>query len=245
MILVVGCNGSGGNATPTRTPRAVAQGDATQTPYIIYVPVTTTPEPATATAFPTVTVSGPTRTATRPPATLGPTRPPTARPPAASPTATQSAAPAAPTNTPVPSCGQVLSVSRLTFPENGATRTTREKPSPNQTVEFKWDPAVAYELDPKIGYEILVTSFSGNSTTQTNGAVLYVSHNGYLKLGKAILQQNAVYGLSQGNDVNVRWSVRVIMLQNGGFDDRDFAVQGTFVPCGPASPAATFLLAVT
>lgn len=226
---------SGGDATPTRT--RVAQAEATQTPWIIYLPVTVTPGPATATLEPTSTPSvvepspvpatntrppQPTRApeaATEPPAVVQPTTP--AEPPTAAP----------PPPTEAPSCGESYQVTTLTFPENGAKRRAKASSGAGATIQFKWDPVVGYELDPKIGYRVSVG-------TARNSAALYISHNAYLADPVAILNQQATYGLTQGDDMQATWSVDVIRT-SGEFNDSGDDTQipsGTITVCGPPSP---------
>jgi hypothetical protein len=236
-LAVSGAACSGSGATPTRT--RVAQAEATQTPWIIYLPVTVTPGPATATLEPTSTPSGPPPTRvppTRPPAN---TRPPQPTNPPQTPTPAQSATPQPPAATAAPSCGQAYQVKTLTFPENGAKRRARPGSGAGATIQFKWDPVVAYELDPKIGYRL-------NIGTTYNSAALYISHNEYLKEGVAILSQQATYQLTPGDDMVATWNVEVIMT-SGEFNDvgDDMQIpQGTIAVCGPKSPSFTVELAV-
>ncbi len=240
-VLGTACSGSGG-PTPTRTPKAVAEkGDATQTPWIIYVPVTTTPDPNTVTPLPTVTSSQPQPTTAQ---AAPPTRtkaPATPKPATAKPTAApaNSPTPAPPPATAAPACGQAYQVNRLTFPANPATREVKAGGGASKTIQFKWDEVSPYELDPKIGYQILVKA-------PKNSAVIYISHNGYLdvKSGNgAILSQQAAYGLTNGDDTNATWDVTVVMA-SGGFDDQNGLAMGTITACGPASPSSQIYLKV-
>lgn len=230
------CGGS--DATPTRT--RVAQAEATQTPWIIYIPVTTTPGPATATLEPTSTPNAPQptpvpATRTRAPATARPapvvTKPPTAppEPPTAEP----------PTATQAPSCGQTYQVKNLTFPEDHALREAKAGSGAGKTIQFKWDPIASYELDPKIGYRVSIASPS-------NSQALYISHNKYLKDPVAILSQQATYGLTQGDDTTATWHVDVIMT-TGEFNDAGDDTTpptGNIIVCGPSSPTFTIELTV-
>lgn len=233
-VLTAACGG--GDATPTR-PR-VAQAEATQTPWIIYVPVTVTPGPATATLEPTVTPNAP------PTAAVAPTRvPPTPRPTSNQPTARPAtAAPptaAPPSATPAPTCGQTYQVTKLTFPEDHAKRRAKTGSGAGATIQFKWDPIATYELDPKIGYRV-------NVKTGVNSQALYISHNAYLKDQVAILSQQATYGMTQGDDTTATWTVDVIMA-TGEFNDVGDDTQpplGTVVVCGPTSPTFSIELAV-
>jgi len=239
-LVSIACSGS--DATPTRT--RVAEALPTQTPWVIYVPVTVTPGPATATLEPTVTPSGPQPTATKPPATARPaqpTKPPRTAPPAATaaPTDAGPPSPAPPTATTAPSCGQAYQVTKLTFPENGAKRRARPGGGAGATIQFKWDPIAGYDLDPKIGYRV-------NISTPKNSAALYISHNAYLKEQVAILNQQATYGLTNGDDATATWTVDVIMT-DGEFNDVGDDTQppvGTISTCGPTSPPFTIQLAV-
>jgi hypothetical protein len=226
----------------------VAQAEATQTPWIIYVPVTVTPGPEIATLEPTVTPSAP--TATLVPPTNTP-RPPTEVPPEQP---TQPPQPAAPTTPPeaqaqptaealpptaAPSCGESFQVTNLTFPENGARRRARAGSGAGATVQFKFDPVVAHELDPKIGYRVLVQ-------TPRNSQALYISHNEYLREEVVILNQQATYGMTLGDDVNATWVVDVIQI-TGEFNDSGDDSQtptGTIAVCGPTSPQFTMELVV-
>lgn len=238
-VLSAAC--SGGGATPTRTQ--VAKEEATQTPWIIYIPVTVTPGPATATLEPTSTPNAPQPTAvppTRTPApvvdtavpkaTAQPTQPPT---PAESPT------PAPPPPTAAPSCGASYQVTTLTFPENGAKRRAKSTSGAGATIQFKFDPVVAFEIDPKIGYRV-------NISTKRNSTALYISHNTYLKEQVVILNQQATYGLTLGDDAVADWTVDVIMA-TGEFNDNGDDGQaplGTISTCGPTSPTFSIELAV-
>ncbi len=236
-VLGTACSGSGG-PTPTRTPKAVAEkGDATQTPWIIYVPVTTTPEPFTVTPLATVTSAKPQQPTAAPAQPTRTKAPATAKPVSAKPTATQAIPPTAvpPSATSLPACGQTYQVSQLIFPKNNDTREVKAGGGAGKTVQFKWAPVASWELDSKLGYQIYVK-------TKTNSQAIYISHNGYLKVQNengAILSQQAAYGLTQGDDSQAQWNVTVVM-SSGGFDDQNFAILGTATACGPAS--ATFLL---
>jgi hypothetical protein len=227
--LGAACNGAG--PTPTRTPRAVADsGNPTQTPWFIYVPVTTTPEPFTITALPTVTSSAPIPkpTNTRPPRTVAAAASPTLALPS---TATATSAPAA---TPTPSCGETYQVTQLTFPNNGDTRDAKAGSGAAQTIQFKWIPVVTWDLDPTIGYMVYIAG-----PTKGRSDALYISHNGYLKVeggNGVILNKQATWNLTGGDDTDVQWNVTVIR-SSSGFDDQAFNIIGTATPCGPASPS--------
>lgn len=237
VLAVVSTACGGGDATPTRT--RVAQAEATQTPWIIYLPVTVTPGPATATLEPTSTPSGPPATAvppTRPPANTRPpqpTEPPQPTAPPESPTA------APPTATPAPSCGESYQVTTLKDPPSGTVRDVRNASGQGKTLRFNWDPVVPYELSSKIGYRV-------NIRTGINSVAIYISHNEYLREQVAILNQQASWGLTQGDDMTATWNVDVIMV-TGEFNDAGDDTQvplGTIAVCGPSSPSWTIDLHV-
>lgn len=233
-VLSAAC--SGGGATPTRT--RVAEAEATQTPWIIYIPVTVTPGPATATLEPTSTPSAPEPTAVPPTRTRAPAVPTAVPPPAQPTTPAESPTPEPPTATAAPSCGTAYQVTTLTFPENGAKRRAKAGSGAGATIQFKFDPVVAFEIDPKIGYRV-------NISTKRNSTALYISHNTYLKEQVVILNQQATYGLTFGDDATADWSVDVIMA-TGEFNDNGDDGQpplGTVTTCGPTSPTFSIELA--
>lgn len=233
-VLSAAC--SGGDATPTRT--RVAEANPTQTPWIIYLPVTVTPGPATATLEATSTPNAPQATPV-PPTVVKPTAKPRTAVPKATATPAESATPAPPTATPAPSCGQVYQVTTLTFPENGAKRRAHPGSGAGATIQFKFDPVAAFEIDPSIGYRV-------NITTKRNSTALYISHNHYLQEGVVILNQQATYGLTLGDDATAEWSVDVIKV-SGEFNDsgdEGVAPLGTITTCGPTSPTFSIELAV-
>ncbi len=244
--LSAACNASG-EATPTRTPRAGAENsNPTQTPWIIYLPITSTPDPFTVTPLPTVTSSSlkptPKLTNTREPVTPGTvaTKAPSATP---RPTLVSIAQPTPIPATPVPlptqapSCGQTYQVTNLYFPPNGDTRDVKNSPGAAHTIQFKWTPPAALgttQASTQIGYEVDITG-AGN-----RGAQLFISHNGYLAVQSGngvVLSQQASYGLTNGEDTAARWSVTVVM-SSAGFNDNDSEQRpaGTITRCGPASP---------
>jgi hypothetical protein len=207
-----------GNANTTPIPPTRA---ATQTPWIIYVPVTTTPEPAVLPLLPTAEVRAPTapvRTPTRAPAVVKSTVPPT-KPPVA-----PSAPVAKPADAPACSIGTVT----LTFPENGAPRNK------GAAFEMKWAPptALSGETDPNVGYKIEMTSRRGSKVI--NGATVYISHNKYFREGKFVYDRSAVSMLAAGDDAVVTWQVTVVKV-SGGFDDQQQTYSGSILNCGSAS----------
>lgn len=240
MVVLAGLGAACGGAgpTPTRTPRAVADnGNATQTPWFIYVPVTTTPEPFTVTSLPTVTSSAPTP---KPANTRAPK--PVAAAATRTPVVTATEAPtAAPAATPTPSCGDNYQVTQLLFPKNGDTRDAKSGGGEAHTIQFMWSPIASSQLDPTIGYHVIITGATHGRSTQ-----LFVSHNGYLKVQNGngvILSQRATYGLTNGDNADISWNVTVVKSSEG-FDDATFNIIGTSTDCGPASPSYTVHLNV-
>lgn len=217
VILALAITACGGGAT-VQTPPATRA--ATQTPWIIYVPVTTTPEPTTLPLLPTAAVKAvatPTRTPTRAVATARPTVAPT-KPTVAPPVSTQP--------TPAPACN--IGTVTLTFPENGTYRTK------GAAFEMKWIPpgALTGETDPNIGYRIEMESRRGNKVI--NGATVYVAHNKYLRDGKFVFGAREVAGLAGGDDAVVTWKVTVVKA-TGGFDDIQQRALGEVINCGAPS----------
>lgn len=236
--LSAACSGAG--PTPTRTPRAVADsGIATQTPWFIYVPVTTTPEPFTVTPLPTVTSSAPTPKPanTRPPRTAVPAATKTPVPPTGVPT-TPTPAPS-----PTPSCGDTYTVSTLILPEDGNTKAIpQNNPGGNAAIIFRFTPAngITYQLDPQIGYQVHIVAQANRS------AARYMSHNAYmLKYNSGqgqgmVLDKNAVSGLA-GDGTSATWNVTVVRSSNG-FDDNQELALGDITPCGPASASNSIII---
>jgi hypothetical protein len=218
------------SSAPAQTPPTTRA--ATQTPWIIYVNVTSTPEPAIVTPLPTVALASPTRTSTRivvrPTATKAP---PTTAPVAAAPSAT--AAPACSLGTVTP-----------TFPEDGAPRNTRADGSGGSAVIFKWQPpaSLAGQTDPHVGYMVQVESRRGNQ--HINGTTLFVSANKFLQDGQLILDPRAVSSLAAGDDAVAIWSVTVVKT-SGGFNDGDPTVRPPdLINCGSPSPNSSIRLLV-
>ena len=197
---------------------------ATQTPWIIYVNQTSTPEPATVTPLPTVAVAAaPTRTATKS----------AARPTATKAPPTKVPATAGPTNSPVPVCsyGPVT----LKEPDVNASRQTKEIGIGGDTFRFIWDPpdSLGGPGDPTVGYQLTVSSKRSGFTA---GVVYYVSNNKFLSDGKiVIMDKPVVSGLASGAAVTVSWFVTVVKT-SGSFNDLDpnFRPPG-LVSCGPPS----------
>lgn len=214
VFVVTACSGGAALPTPTTTR------PATQTPWIIYVPVTTTPEPTTLPLLPTAAakvVATPTRTPTRAVVAAKPTVAPT-KPPAAP--------PSAPTAPPAPACN--IGTVTLTFPENGSYRTK------GAAFEMKWIPpaTLSGETDPNTGYKIEMESRRGNNLI--NGATVYISHNKYLREGKFTFSPRAVASLAGGDDAVVTWRVTIVKASDG-FDDNQQMALGTVINCGAPS----------
>lgn len=190
-------------AQPTRA--------ATQTPFIVYVPVTTTPEPATITPLATVTSSAPS-TATR---TL--TRAVVVR---ATPTRTKTAAPVAagPTATTAPSC--TFPAPNVLDPNDGAERRTFETRPGSDTFIFRWDPPPGVGGED-IGYKIQLDArtLAGKSI---NGDTVYITHNKYVSDSqgkKFIYDSQRVWGMKNGGENSiVTWYVSVVKI-TGNVDD--------------------------
>jgi hypothetical protein len=225
-LSVSACGTSNATLTPPTT-RA-----ATQTPWIIYVPVTTTPEPTILPLLPTAEVkAAATRTSTRAVVVAKPTVIPT-KPPVA-----PSAPVAKPTAAPACSIGTVT----LKEPDDNALRRTKEVGVGGDTFRFIWDPPAALqgEGDSQVGYKIDISSRRGSFA---NGVILYVSHNKYWRDRVVILDKPAVSTLAGGESVKVTWFVTVIRT-SGGFNDSD-PTQGPpgVVLCGPPSVTRTINL---
>lgn len=235
-VLSAACGGA--DATPTRT--RVAQAEPTQTPWIIYIPVTVTPGPATATLEPTSTPNGPPPTAVPPTRAPANTRPPQPTKEPQPTTPAESPTPAPPPPTAAPTCGQTYQVTKLIDPSpNGVVRDVINNSRAGKTLQFKWDPVVAYELPTNIGYRV-------NVSTNANSVALYISHNAYLQEQVAILSAQGSYGLTLGDDRTASWNVDVIMA-SGEFNDAGDDTQpplGTVTVCGPSSPTWTIELHV-
>ncbi len=216
MLTLTACGSSDTLAQATRV--------ATQTPFIIYVPVTTTPEPATPTALPTVTseaTSRPTRTPTKAAKPTATKAPPT-QPPAAS----------GPSPTTAPAC--TANAVTLLFPENGAPRGTRQDGTGGSALDFKWTPFQPGESESQIGYRIDLESKRFGTNQRINGDVIYISHNGFLRLGQHYTYDpRATSQLAGGDNATVTWSVTVVKT-TGSFDDQGH-VTGSVFNCSPPS----------
>ncbi len=234
LVASSACSSLGTGATPTP-----ARGAATQTPWIIYRPVTNTPEPFTVTPLPTVTVAAaaksPTRTATRAAAATK-----------APPTATNPPVAVGPSPTTAPACS--ANPVTLLFPENGATRRTKTNSIGSDTFKFQWTPFQAGESDPTMGYQISIESRYVGTNKTLNGDAIYISHNDFLKdrgeggkPGEYIYDARAVHGLVGAGeaDVAVFWKVTVIKAA-GTYSQGHLT--GTWVPC--SAPSATWTISL-
>jgi hypothetical protein len=230
LLGLSACSSTPANSTviPTRP--------ATQTPYIIYMPVTTTPEAALPTLLPTVVTqaSAPTKTPTRAVATTkpvaAPTKPPVAPPVAAVPTAT-----AVP-----PPCN--LGSTTLIFPDNGAPRKTKQTGPASDTFEFKWTPFQQTETDGQTGYLISIESRLG--TKIVNSDRIFISHNAFLRNAQRyVYDAQKIYNLAApagGESVSVFWTVTVVKT-TGNFDDQGKA-SGNVITCG--APSQRWMIAL-
>lgn len=224
-VLALAASACSSNATLTPPTTRLA----TQTPWIIYVPITTTPEPTLLPLLPTAEAkmtTVPTRAPTRPPVVAKPTTAPT-KPVAPPPPVVK------PTETPACSIGTVT----LTFPESGAPR------SKGAAFEMKWIPpaALSGQSDPNIGYKIEMESRRAGGGQVVNGATVYISHNKFIQDGKFVFDRNAVTMLAAGDNATVTWKVTIVKV-TGSFDDTQQTYSGSIVNCGP--PSAPFQISL-
>lgn len=205
---------------------------ATQTPWIIYIPVTVTPEPATITPLPTAEVkAAPTRTPTRAVVAAKPAA--TATKPAPAPP------PAAPSPTAAPACN--LGTVAPFFPENNTRREYNLGGTAGAAFEFKWTPPGTLGFsptDPTIGYRIDMTARRGGSPNVINGATVYVSHNTFIDARLYVFEGRSARQLAGNDDATVTWQVTIVKV-SGGFDNQG-GKQGTEISCGP--PSAPFTI---
>jgi hypothetical protein len=227
-VLALSACSSDATLTPPPT-RAV-----TQTPWIIYVPVTTTPEPPILPLLPTAEVKA---AATRTPTRVAAAKPTTVP--------TKPAAPTAPVVKPTeaPTCN--YGTVSLREPNDNALRQTKEVGVGGDTFRFIWDPpeTLQGQTDPTVGYQLnIVSKRQGFS----NGATIYISHNTFLTtLNKLyILDKPAVSTLAAGADVIVTWNVSIVKT-TGSFNDNDPTYRPLgLVTCGSPSPTRTINLKV-
>jgi len=222
MLTLVACSGAANDSAR----------QATQTPWIIYVSVTTTPEPAIITPLPTVTTG-------RPAATIAPTRAAVATRPA--PTRTTTPAPIAqPTATQACNLGTV----QLKSPEDGAPRNFKRDGGGIAFI-FEWQPpaTVSGPGDPKIGYQVDMTSRRQGTGTVINGARRMISNNKFHENGlRFIFDRDAVKNLAGGDNASVAWTVTVVKAL-ANFDDANY-LQVPVVVCGPPTPPRSIQLIV-
>ena len=230
-LAVSACGGTNGTLTPPPTR------SATQTPWIIYVPVTTTPEPAILPLLPTAeakTTTVPTRAPTRAVVakpSVVPTKPPSPAAVAAKPTA-------------APACN--YGTVTLREPEDSAERHTRETEVNGDTFRFIWDPpeSLLGSTDSTVGYQLNIVS---KRPGFSNGATIYISNNTFLNSSPPklfILDKPAVNTLAAGADVVVTWSVSIIKA-TGSFNESDPTARPPgLVVCGSPSPTRTINLKV-
>ncbi len=219
------------SSTPAQAPLPTRV--ATQTPWIIYMPVTSTPEPATVTPLPTVTPSQPTRLPTR----IPPTRAPATKPPP-----TKAPVAVAPTVTPAPTCN--YGTAEPYFPENNVTRILNAVGTQGPAFEFKWYPPAALGMntaDPTVGYRIDITSRRLGTGQVVGGDVVYVSQNKYIQDKEYVYPGNKVRTLGAGDNAAVTWQVTVVKT-TGGFDDQGGKI-GSEVSCG--APSTPFIIQLT
>ncbi len=230
MLVSTACS-LGGTATPPPT-RA-----ATQTPWIVYVPITVTPMPATFTPLPTITVV---RQST---ATRAPVKPAATKAPVVVPTKPPVPVAVAPTATPAPACS--APAVQLRFPKNGDPRKTKQSGPASDVFDFQWSPYQPGEADSQTGYLIRIDSKYVGTNRTIGGDAKYISHNGFLKNGgHFIYDARAVHGLIAAgeSDVAVFWNVTVVKT-TGSFDDVG-GVSGQVVNCSPPSQTWTISLIV-
>ena len=216
------------SAQPTRA--------ATQTPFIVFVPVTTTPEPATVTPLATVTSSAP------PAATRTATRAVVAR---ATATRTKTAAPVAvgPSATAAPACA--FPPPTILDPNDGAQRTTFETRPGSDTFIFRWDPPPGVGGDD-IGYKIQMDArtLAGKSITSDT---VYISHNKFMTESQKkqfVYDAQRVQYMKQGGEGStVTWYLSVVKF-TGNIDDLGH-LGGTASECsGSQTPRRSINLVV-
>lgn len=220
--MLSACGSNPSNIQPTRVP--------TQTPFIVFVPVTTTPEPATVTPLPTITPPAataiPPRTSTR--AAVVVVRPTATR--------TSPPAPAGPSPTPPPACAFAAPV--LIDPNDGAHRVTFATRPGSDTFTFVWTPPASVGGDD-IGYKIQMDA--RKSTGKPAGSdTVYITHNRFVSdsqkepcPGKQpcyIYDRDRVHNMPQGDeDVNILWYISIVKIK-GSIDDRGY-LTGSATEC--------------
>ncbi len=215
VVMASACGSNTANAQPTRV--------ATQTPYIVFVPVTTTPEPATVTPLATITpevvVKTATRTATRAVVVVRPTV-----------TKTSPPAPVGPSSTAAPACA--FAAPTVTEPDERAeVRTFENRPGTGAFI-FKWIPPPSIGGDD-IAYKIQLDSKSSTTGKPVNGDTVYITHSKYMSEGQGqrlVYDSNRVWGMKQGGDgATVYYYVSVVKFK-GNIDD-SYHLVGSAVEC--------------
>jgi hypothetical protein len=223
------------SSAPAQTPPPTRA--ATQTPWIIYAPVTSTSEPATVTPLPTVTASQPTKSPTKIIAKATTTKAATA--------ATSAPVAVAPTVTAAPACN-LGTVGPPFFPGDGDPRNTKADGSGGSAIIFTWTPppSLAGTGDPHVGYMIEIESHRANGNHIT-GTIIYISANKYLQDGKAVLGGRPVSGLANGDDAVATWRVTVVKA-SGDFSDTDpTARPAGLIICGSPSQTMSIRLLIS
>ncbi len=221
--------GAGILSACSSNPPSTATRVATQTPFIVFVPVTTTPEPATITPLPTVTpeviAKTPTRTATRAVVAVRPTASRTVPPP-----------PAGPPPTTAPAC--TFAPPTLLEPNDGAERRTFETRAGSDAFVFKWTPPASAGGDD-IAYKIQIDAKKA-AGKPAGSDVVYITHNKFVsdsqkescpgKQSCFIYDAQRVHNLPQGDEtVTVLWSISIVKFK-GTIDDQGY-LTGTPTEC--------------
>lgn len=222
-VLLGACSSNAPTVTPTRV--------ATQTPWIIYVPVTTTPEPAVATPLPTVGAPVAVQPTLRPTATRAPVvavKPSATKPPAAPP------APVVVKPTAAPACN--LGTVQPTFPSNPTDRGPYPKQGTGGAAFIlKWDPPASLGMtanDPAVGYKVELTARRPGTSAIINATTVYIAHNQYVEKREFVFDARSVRALTVNDDAVVNWQVTIIKA--AGFDNQG-AISGSEISCGAPS----------
>jgi len=213
-VLASACGSNTVNAPPTRV--------ATQTPFIVFVPVTTTPEPATVTPLATITpetsAKTPTRTRTRVVVVARATA--TKAPPTV---------PAGPSPTAAPACA--FSAPSLLEPNDGAERRTFATRAGADTFIFKWIPPPNIGGDD-IAYKIQMDSRKSSGKPGGSDTV-YLTHNKFMSEGQGqrfVYDAQHVHNMPQGDEnVTVFWYISIVKFK-GSIDDSSH-LTGSAVEC--------------
>lgn len=90
------------------------------------------------------------------------------------------------------------------------------------------------ESEAQIGYRIDLESKRYGTNQRVNGDTVYISHNGFLKLGQHYTYDSrATSQLAGGDSATVTWWVTVVKT-TGSFDDQGH-VTGSVFNCSPPS----------